>query len=109
MFKLATKRRVTWPVTISIPQDGGSVRRERFEVEFEMIDIDEQQQIINTNGDLLDRQVVGWPRGPKGEDDQPVAFSEEAKKKLLSINYARNGIFEALGELNSGRAAARKN
>lgn len=109
MFKLAAKRKVIWPVTISHPVDGGSVRREKFEVEFEIIDTDEQHQIIQAGGDLLERQVVGWPKGPKGEDDQPVTFSAEAKAELLKISHARQGLFEALGELNTGRAAARKN
>ncbi len=109
MFKLAAKRRVTWPVTISYPQDGGGVRKERFDVEFEVISVDEQQQVIQRGDDLLEVQVVGWPKGPRGEDDQPVPFSPEAKKELLGVTYARQGIFEALGEINSGRAAARKN
>lgn len=109
MFKLAQKRRVTWPVTVKIPQDGGRTQKATFGAEFEVITADEQAAVLRDGGDLLEVQLVGWDARVKGDDDQPIAFSEEAKKKLIDITYVRQALFEALGEINAGREAARKN
>lgn len=109
MFKLAEKRRVTWPVTVKIPQDGGKTTKATFGAEFEVITKDEQQAVIGAEGDLLDRQLVGWDGRVKDEAGEPLAFTEENKKKLIDITYVRQALFEALGEINSGREAARKN
>lgn len=109
MFKLALKRKVTWPVTVRVPQDGGRTLKATFGAEFEVITQEEQQKIIADGGDLLERQLTGWDERVKGADDLPRAFSEEAKQEMLGITYVRQALFEALGEINSGREAARKN
>lgn len=110
-FKVAATRRVVWPVTVSFPQDGGTTKKERFELEFQVLTIGEQEKAIAEGRDLLEEAVVGWPdeRGPKDEHDQRVAYSDAARAELLAINHVRAAIFAALGEINSGRAAARKN
>jgi hypothetical protein len=109
MFKVAQKRRVTWPVTVRVPQDGGRTLNATFSAEFDVLTTDEQQDAIQDGKDLLDVQLVGWDGRVKGEDGEPLPFSPEAKKQVLAITYVRQALFEALGEINSGRAAARKN
>ena len=109
MFKVAQKRTVKWPVTVNVPQDGGRTSKATFEAHFEVITAEEQQQAIRDGKDLLDVQLIGWNDQVKGDDDQPLAFSEAAKKALLDITYVRVALFDALGEINTGRAAARKN
>ena len=110
-LKVAQKKRVVWPVTVNVPQDGGDTKKEKFKIEFAVLSADEQQRVIDSREDLLEHHVVGWPEGegPKDEADQRVPFSPEAKKELLNTPYARTALFDALGEINSGRAAARKN
>lgn len=105
MFKLAAVRKVTWPVTVSIPKDGGDTVKATFSGEFEVLTQDELEK---NHGDLLDRVLVGW-KGVAGEDEQEVAFSPEAKANMLGITYVRAALFSAYGELQVGRAAARKN
>ena len=109
MFKVAQKRTVKWPVTVNVPQDGGRTSKAIFEAHFEVITAEEQQQAIRDGKDLLDVQLIGWNDQVKGDDDQPLAFAEAAKKALLDITYVRVALFDALGEINTGRAAARKN
>lgn len=111
MFKLVTEAKtVTWPVTVGIPQEGGKVQKATFEVEFEVLATEETEAVVGAGGDLLDRVVKGWKPGQvKDSEGNDIAFSDEAKKQLLNVSYVRTGMFTALGEINSGRAAARKN
>lgn len=110
MFKLATKNTVTWPVTVNVPTDGGKTVKATFSVEFEVKTAEEQERVVRENGDLLQETVCGWATGAV-QDDQgtDLPYSDEAKAKLLSIPYVRAALFVALGEINQGRAAARKN
>lgn len=110
MFKLAEKKTITWPVTVSIPQDGGRTAKATFPVEFALLEQPEAEKVIAESGDLLDAQVVGWPGGAvQDADGADMPFSEDNKAKLLRVPYVRVGLFMALGEINNGRAAARKN
>lgn len=109
MFKVAQKRTVSWPVAVNVPQDGGRTSKATFEAKLEVLTMEEQQQAVREGRDLLDVQLAGWNEQVKGEDDQPLAFTPENKKTLLDITYVRQALFEALAEINSGRAAARKN
>lgn len=110
-IKLAAIKTVLWPVTISRPLDGGRVAAETFDVEFNVLKQDELEAIGSRGEDLLAAVVNGWPKGPKadGEDGATVAFSPEAKTELLRTTYARTGLYSAYGEIQTGRAAARKN
>lgn len=110
MFKVAAKRRLKWPVTVNVPQDGGRTQKATFEAEFELYTQDEVEEAIAANRDLLELQLVGWSEaGVRDEHDQPLEYSEAAKKQLLAVGYVRTALFAALTEINTGRAAARKN
>lgn len=109
MFKVAQKRTVAWPVTVRVPQDGGRTLNATFGAEFDVLTTEEAEEAIRDGKDLLDVQLVGWDGRVKDENDQPLPFGADAKKRVLSIPYVRQALFEALGEINSGRAAARKN
>jgi len=106
-IKLAAKKTILWPTTINVPTDGGRTIAETFDVEYRVLT---QAELVELDGkDMLELTVVGWPKGPKGEDGEPVPFSEEAKRELLQVTYARAGMFNAYSEIQVGRAAARKN
>lgn len=108
MFKVAQVKKVTWPVTVNVPQDGGRTMKATFSAEIEVIDRDEQRAVLDANGDLLDRQLVGWSN-VKDADGNDFPFNDENKKKLLGIPYVCQALYEALGQINTGREAARKN
>lgn len=106
--KLATKRKVKWPVTVAVPQDGGNTVKASCTVEFEVLTQEELERIAAEGKDLLDAAVQGWA-GVQLDADEDLAVSEENKKRLLSITYVRAAFFAAYNEVQSGRAAARKN
>ena len=108
MFKLAEKKTLTWPVTVNIPQDGGKTTKATFTGEFEVLDQDEMFEVTAEGGDMLERALVGW-KGYTDHEGSEIPFSDEARKKLFVINYVRVALFTAYGEINNGRAAARKN
>lgn len=110
MFKLATKNTVLWPVTVNVPADGGGVAKHTMSVEFLVLPQDEMERAAREGDDLLARTVCGWKDGAvMDESGQAIAFSDEAKARLLNIPYVRTALFAALAEINQGRAAARKN
>ena len=110
MFKLATKNTVTWPVTVSIPADGGTTTKATFSVEFQVRTQEDFERIVREGADQLQEAVCGWKDGAVLDGEgQPIPYSDEAKAALLNIPYVRVALFTALHEINQGRAAARKN
>ena len=94
-FKLADKLVVKWPVTVHVPQDGGSVVSSTFHVRFEVVSQDELQANTLQGKDLLDRVVVGW-EGYAAEDNSDIVYGPETKAKLLqatSQEYAKKDVF----------------
>ncbi len=108
MFKLAAKKTITWPVTVHIPQDGGKTTAATFHAEFEVLDQDELNELVLEGKDMVSEVLVGW-KGVADEQGGEIAYSAEEKKKLIAITYVRNAILTAYGEVQQGRAAARKN
>ncbi len=106
--KLATKRKVKWPVTIAVPQDGGNTVKSSCSVEFEVLTQDDIERLNAEGKDLLDVAVQGWA-GISLDDEEELAVSEENRKRLIAIPYVRAALFAAYNELQTGRAAARKN
>jgi hypothetical protein len=108
MFKLSEKRTIKWPVTVDVPQDGGTTAEARFEAEFEILGQDEMDAIIESGQDLLDRVLTGWGADLRDETGAAIPYTPEMKAKLLRVPYARAAIYRAYGEIQRG-AGARKN
>lgn len=108
MFKLAQKRTVKWPVTISIPADGGQVIKASITAEFEVLSQEELEQNAQEGRDLLERAVVGW-KGVQDAEGNELEFSDANRKQFLGITYVRAALYNAYAEVQQGRAAARKN
>jgi hypothetical protein len=108
MFRKAKKRVIKWPVTVNQPQDGGSVRSCRFEVLFEVKTQSELEAIAKSGQDMLAAIVTGWERYVD-EDDKPIDFNADELGALLDDPPTRAALFFAYGEIQGGRAAARKN
>ena len=79
MFKLEQPKSVKWPVTVNIPQDGGTIKKKIFNAEFTLLDQDEFNAIYKDAGgndeDLIRRTLVGW--SDVGDPDgNPIDFQE---------------------------------
>ena len=109
MFKKAAVRRITWPVTVNIPQDDGKTQAAEFDCEFELLGIREHDDLIGSGADLLVRVLVGWSRLMNEAGDAPVDFSEAEKAAMLDIAYVRAALTQAYYEAAHGNKAKRKN
>jgi len=109
MFKKATVRRIKWPVTVNIPQDGGKTQAAEFDAEFEILPIQDHDDLVQTGGDLLHRVLVGWDRFMNEAGDAPIEFSAAEKTEVLNIAYVRAAFTLAYYEAAHGNKAKRKN
>lgn len=109
MFNLAAVRKIKWPVTVNIPQDGGKVLSVEFDAEFEILDTDEHDELVQSGGDLLKRVLLGWDRMMNEAGDAPVEFGPDTKAKALKITYVRAALTLAYYEAAHGNKAKRKN
>ena len=115
MFKIVDVASFKWPVKVNIPRDGGKFTPATFTAEFVALPQDEIDQALeDARGGALDegfahRVLCGWPAGQvQDADGSELAYSDEAKDKLLRMSYVRNGVVEAFFDGVSG-GARRKN
>jgi hypothetical protein len=108
-LRVAKVKEVTWPVRISIPQDGGKVQNQDFDAKFEIISQAEHDDVLKGGGDMLARVWTGAQRLVGEDGKSPVEFSEEIKAELLDVSYFRTGLASAYYEAFYGRKAERKN
>jgi len=108
MLKRAKKREITWPVTVNVPQDGGTVKPYVIDVKFAPLNEEETAKAIGESKDILDVVVIGWDKYMEEDGTTPIAFNDETKKEFLNVPYHRVALFGAYGEIQNGRGA-RKN
>lgn len=118
MLRISKDRVVLWPVSVSLPADGGPERveikvRYRLLTRSDMDGVAERlraraaegdQVIIGLVDDLLADRVLGW-EGIEGEDGQPLAYSPEAVRALLDLPYLREAIESGLYAASRGAVA----
>jgi len=111
MFKFANKRRVLWPVTISVPTDDGSgeIKEHTVKVQFELLTRTEAKAIQEEPEDgesVLPDKVKGW-EGIADEDGNDIEFSSGTLKALLDVPYIERAF--AIGLLQASNGAPAKN
>lgn len=107
MFKINVSATFFWPVTVSLPADGGRHQKETFDAEFRRLPqskLKEMQAAIE-RGELNDegfvREVlVGW-KGVTNEGED-VPFSETTLAQVLDITGVAGAIVVAYAEAQSG-------
>lgn len=114
MFKLTKNPVYTWPVTVSIPQDGGKFLKATFTAEFRGLSQPEIDAAVqagrdgDTDLELCSQCLLGW-KGVQDEDGQEKLFSDAAKAELLAVPYVRNAVVQAFFDSLTGGASRRKN
>ena len=108
MFKLVDSHKVTWPVTIQKPIDGGKVEKHKVDAVFEILPSEESME-LSREGELLERVVVGLKTEIGDEEGNPVEFEGEIRKRFLRIPYVRAALVEAYFQAAAGREAQQKN
>jgi len=107
----ATKRVVTWPVTVHEPVDGGAVRKHRFHVDYEILGTKEQNAVIDageggSDQALLRRTVQGW-KGVTTEGGAEFPYTADNLETLLDIGFVRSALIQ--GYLQAAAGAKAKN
>ena len=113
MFKIAEgPLNYTWPVTVAIPQNGGTFTKAGFSAEFKALPQHRINAIVGgeaeIDADLLTECLVGW-KNVQSADGSEMAFSDENLAKLLDIAYVRVALVRAFFDSINGGAARRKN
>jgi hypothetical protein len=114
MFKIEEPASYTWPVEVFCPRDGGKFVKATFTAEFKTLPQQDIDRIIadlrdgNPDADFATECIAGW-NGVQDADGAELAYSDEAKAKLLNIPYVRNGVVTAFFKSLNGGANRRKN
>lgn len=120
MFKLTDIKSVKWPVTVNVPQDGGTVKKYEFTAQFELIGQKEYDDFYKpAKGEepagekdvgLTRRVLTGWGNDVCDEDGNPIEFNAENLERMISKPYARVAIVNAYFDCAYGnKSAAAKN
>lgn len=112
MFKIEKPKEITWPVTVSIPRDGGNTVKATFTGKFRILPAGEFNAIYSNGGndeDLIRNTLTGWNDDLCDESGQPIAFSDDSLNMIASVPYIRSAIVSAYLELAHGKKAGAKN
>lgn len=112
MFKFTDLKELKWPVTVSVPRDGGKTVKATFTGHFVLLPQPEFDAVYadgGNDGDLLRRTFKGWEADFADESGAPVPVTDENMDRAIATPYLRAAIIRAYMELSQGREAARKN
>lgn len=112
MFKVEEPKEIAWPVTVSIPRDGGETTKATFTGKFKVIPTAEFNAIYDNggnDGDLIRNVMSGWGNDVADPDGNPMEFNEKNLDKLIAIPYVRTAMVAAYVDLSHGNKARRKN
>lgn len=111
MFKLAEQNQVRWPVTVQVPQDGGTVRDVEIGIDYRLLTKAEAASIKNMPDALAETRmldhVVGWDDRVVDTDGKPVPFSRDNLLALLEYDFVARAV--VLGLYQASRGAPAKN
>ena len=112
MFKVEKSPEINWPVTVSIPRDGGITVKAVFTGKFKVLTAVEFSAIYASGGndeDLIRIVMTGWGADVLDAAGEPMEFNEGNLSQLVAMPFVRNAIVAAYLELSQGNKAARKN
>lgn len=112
LIKITEMKPVAWPVMVSVPQDGGNVRKQSFTAHFQVLPGPEFSAIYDKGGndeDLLRSVVTGFGSDLQDQQGIVIPFSPENLEELIAVSYVRSAMVSAYLDLSNGRKAATKN
>lgn len=87
-FIVSSRPSYTWPVTYSMPVDGGKYEKHTFDIEFKRLPQSEVKKWLETedktDSDMARVIVMGW-KGILDENKQEIPFSQSELDKLLEL------------------------
>lgn len=112
MFKVEKPKEITWPVTVSIPRDGGNTVKAIFTGKFRILPATEFNAIYSSGGndeDLVRNVLTGWNTDLCDESGTPLEYNDENLNMIAATPYIRTAIVSAYLELSHGKKATAKN
>lgn len=112
MFVIDQSQSYKWPVSFTIPTDGGAHKKCSFTAEFKRLPLSRVVEITDnadgkkTDADLVREVMIGWD-DVKDADGNAVQFTDAALNSALDIVGFATGV--AIAFLESLKGAARKN
>ncbi|WP_162906703.1 hypothetical protein [Algihabitans albus] len=109
-FILIAERLVWWPVTVSVPLDGGGVEQQDFEARFALIGDNAYQALVKAHGalqvdkPLLRRVLRDW-RGVKDSSHEDLPVGDGTRDALIDITCVRLALTKAYLEAERGGPA----
>ena len=77
MFVLSADRAIWWPVTIKVPQDGGSFADHEISVRFRLLPREQIEAGTSSETTLLERVVADW-QGVQSEAGEAIVLDDQA-------------------------------
>lgn len=104
-LKIVKKTHVVWPVTVNIPQDGGSVTEHKFFARFRRLSEKEFNELSNNGGNTAILKASLTAVGDTEADVEELTDTD--KNELLTDTNYRVGLFNSYLRMDAG--AAEKN
>lgn len=102
MFKLAREREVLWPVTVNVPQDGGTVKKVDVRLRYKLAcRSDEGFKLGADQADALAERITGW-EAVANEDGTAAPFTNENLRAALDIPYFFQAALEGFVQASTG-------
>ncbi|MBN4063842.1 hypothetical protein JYT79_03570 [Cardiobacterium sp. AH-315-I02] len=109
MFKLQEESAsIKWPVIVSVPQNGGKYTKQKFHLDFNVINIETAKDDFNTDDDETQNQaffktvITGFHDDVKDVNGEPLEFNDENLRRLINIPYVLSAIGVAYRDCISG-------
>lgn len=106
-FKIKGSNTVKWPVTVNVPQDGGTFKTQKFTGYIELIDYDAFQETLESDDSdaaLMLAVLKGW-ENVQDESGAEAEFTQQVAEQLSKIPYFRLGVIRAYRDAVQGGAA----
>lgn len=89
-----------WPVTVPVPQDGGSVEDQIFTARFRLLDQETANGLMN--GEDADAWINSFFVGLPGEQIPEGSTFEDVRKLMLARPYIRIALIKANSQFQAG-------
>lgn len=101
MFTLDLSDTFWWPVTFSVPGDGGKYVKHAFEVEFKRLSTEQLQELRdrvraeNLRDDQVAAELIQDWRGVVDREGNPIAYTPAHVKRALGVSGLGSAVVAA--------------
>lgn len=108
MFKLAQQNEVLWPVTVQVPQDGGTTKAVEISVRYRLLTKTDARDMKAMDDAASEQALLSHITGWEGVADMagnPVPFTPDNLAALVEHDYVARAIVLGLYQASKGAPA----